>query len=101
MMAEGPLVILRLPKIRQAVIASPEPMLWFSKKRMELEMLLLESVSRALQCMDANGGVDSSAAILPEICRLDKVITLEVTQRMLVEGCAVNDVTDINKRMYM
>ncbi|KAH3828779.1 hypothetical protein DPMN_130762 [Dreissena polymorpha] len=46
MMAEGPRVLLRLPKIRQAVVASPEPMLWFSTKRMELEMVSLEMLNR-------------------------------------------------------
>ncbi|KAH3733649.1 hypothetical protein DPMN_040081 [Dreissena polymorpha] len=49
MMDEGPRVILRLEKIRKAIVASPEPMLWFSQKRMELEMLMLEFSIRGLQ----------------------------------------------------
>ncbi|KAH3689880.1 uncharacterized protein LOC127863987 isoform X2 [Dreissena polymorpha] len=49
MMDEGPRVILRLEKIRKAIVASPEPMLWFSQKRMELEMLMLELPIRGFQ----------------------------------------------------
>ncbi|KAH3689874.1 hypothetical protein DPMN_040078 [Dreissena polymorpha] len=42
MMDEGPRVILRLEKIRMAIVASPEPMLWLSQKRMEVEMPSLD-----------------------------------------------------------
>ncbi|KAH3773704.1 hypothetical protein DPMN_175072 [Dreissena polymorpha] len=69
MMAEGPRVILRLPKIRQAVIESPESMLWFSKVKTELEMLWLE-MGKILNCEDDNGVVDESDAILQEIFRV-------------------------------
>ncbi|KAH3742001.1 hypothetical protein DPMN_048731 [Dreissena polymorpha] len=50
MMAEGPSVVLRLPKIRKAIVASPEPILWFSKTRMEIEMLWLEGLIRDARC---------------------------------------------------
>ena len=40
MLQEGPMVILRLPKIRKAIVASPEPMMWFSKKRLSLRCYL-------------------------------------------------------------
>ncbi|KAH3733136.1 hypothetical protein DPMN_039561 [Dreissena polymorpha] len=46
MIAEGPMAIMRLLKIRQAVVASPEPMLWFSKIRMEQEILYLDLWNR-------------------------------------------------------
>ncbi|KAH3825244.1 hypothetical protein DPMN_127118 [Dreissena polymorpha] len=46
MMEEGPKVILRLEKIRKAIVASPEPMLWFSRKKVEMELLTLEVYTR-------------------------------------------------------
>ncbi|KAH3733064.1 hypothetical protein DPMN_039488 [Dreissena polymorpha] len=70
MMAEGPMAILRLPKIRQAVVASPEPMLWFSKIRMELEILYLELWNRCTKCSSENRVVDEYNDILQEIERL-------------------------------
>ncbi|KAH3892043.1 hypothetical protein DPMN_016155 [Dreissena polymorpha] len=41
MMDEGLRIILRLPKIRQALIAHPEPLRWYSGRRIEMEMLQL------------------------------------------------------------
>ncbi|KAH3793083.1 hypothetical protein DPMN_146588 [Dreissena polymorpha] len=41
MMEEGPWIILRLPKIRQALIAHPEPLRLYSGKKIEMEMLEL------------------------------------------------------------
>ncbi|KAH3733090.1 hypothetical protein DPMN_039515, partial [Dreissena polymorpha] len=93
MMDEGPRVILRLQRIRQAVIASPEPMLWFSKIRMELEILCLEEMTR--QCSDEHN------AILQEIKRRKVEIMMEVAQRMRKDGCAVNDLNDILYRIVM
>ncbi|XP_052238889.1 uncharacterized protein LOC127850131 isoform X4 [Dreissena polymorpha] len=58
MMDEGPRVILRLEKIRKAIVASPEPMLWFSQKRMEVEMLYLELQNRLTQITNENGDLD-------------------------------------------
>ncbi|XP_052240802.1 uncharacterized protein LOC127851221 [Dreissena polymorpha] len=55
MLEEGPNVILRLEKIRKAIVASPEPMMWFSKKRMELEMLHLEFMHRSVEIREKNG----------------------------------------------
>ncbi|KAH3734004.1 hypothetical protein DPMN_040443 [Dreissena polymorpha] len=74
MMEEGPRVILRLPKIRKAIVASPEPMVWFSKKRMELEMLYLEYMKSS----SGNDVVDQSNAILQEIQkRKNEVLNLK------------------------
>ncbi|KAH3809301.1 hypothetical protein DPMN_137663 [Dreissena polymorpha] len=98
MMAEGPWVILGLPKIRMAIVASPEPMLWYSMKRMELEMLLLEYLNRMLPCYE-NGLLDKSNAILQEIRRRIGEIRMEIKLRMIEEGCAVNGLTDIIHRM--
>ncbi|KAH3733082.1 hypothetical protein DPMN_039506 [Dreissena polymorpha] len=94
MMDEGPNVILRLPKIRQAIVASPEPMLWFSKIRMEFEMLCLENLINRI-------GQDEHNAILQQIMRRQVEILMEVVQRMLIDGCDVNDLHDICYRILM
>ncbi|KAH3741952.1 hypothetical protein DPMN_048682 [Dreissena polymorpha] len=91
MMAEGPSVLLRLPKIRQ----SPEPMLWLAMTKMELEMLSLGKRNRAIQCRD------ESDPIRQEIERRIFEILMEVRQRMLIEGCAVNGLMDICSRILM
>ncbi|XP_052217813.1 uncharacterized protein LOC127835427 [Dreissena polymorpha] len=95
MMAEGPRVILRLPKIRRAIVASPEPMLWYSMKRMELEMLALEEMNRLITCPLENVVVDMTDAILQEIRRRQD----EVLMEMIEEGCSENDLTDIHRRI--
>ncbi|KAH3733142.1 hypothetical protein DPMN_039567 [Dreissena polymorpha] len=99
MMAEGPNVILRLPKIRQAIVASPEPMLWFSKTRMELEMLRLEGQNRHEICRDGNGEVNESDAILNAIVRREGELLMEVAQRMNTEGSGVYDIFDVLSRI--
>ncbi|KAH3733344.1 hypothetical protein DPMN_039770 [Dreissena polymorpha] len=81
MMDEGPKVILRLEKIRNAIVAFPEPMLWFSKKRMEMEMLQLEAMHRVMQCKCENKFVYFSELIA--ICSRQVDILTEVEQRML------------------
>ncbi|KAH3845410.1 hypothetical protein DPMN_087690 [Dreissena polymorpha] len=90
MMVEGPKVLLRLPKIRQAVVASPEPMLWFMTIRMEVEMLWVMYMIRCEKCKDENGVVDYSNARLQQILfRLSEILT-EVIFPMFVEGCPLD-----------
>ncbi|KAH3734097.1 hypothetical protein DPMN_040537 [Dreissena polymorpha] len=101
MMEEGPSVILRLPRIRQAVICYPQPMLWFSRRRMEAEILILEWMRRDLQCRCENGRYDIDDIILVEIDRRQDEIAKEVYDRMSVEGSAVNNVTDVYFRLLM
>ncbi|KAH3803006.1 hypothetical protein DPMN_156704 [Dreissena polymorpha] len=92
---EGPSVILRLPKIRKAIIASPEPMLWFSCKRMELEMLSIEYIKRGLQCTDENKEVDESDFIFNAIrTRMQERFT-EVRERMHREGSSLQNLTEM------
>ncbi|KAH3694699.1 hypothetical protein DPMN_082140 [Dreissena polymorpha] len=86
MLGEGPRVILRLPKIRKAIVASPEPMLWFSKKRMAADLL---GMNRRTQCMDQNWVLDDSDCILNAIRIRSKEIYIELAQRMLQEGSSV------------
>ncbi|KAH3829545.1 hypothetical protein DPMN_131542 [Dreissena polymorpha] len=85
MMEEGPRVILRLEKIRKAIIASPEPLLWFSKKRMEQEMLFLEFLNRNMKCENENRETDTDF-ILNAIKRRSDEILREVILRMILEG---------------
>ena len=41
MIDEGPEIIRRLPKIRQAIISHPEPLLWFNARKIELEIMTM------------------------------------------------------------
>ncbi|KAH3733564.1 hypothetical protein DPMN_039993 [Dreissena polymorpha] len=115
MMAESPRVILRLPKIRKAVVASQEPMLRFSKIRIELEMLKLERWEKILKWrkengipdesdlkrLNDNGMLDESDAILQEIMRRRGKILMELEQLINMEGSDVNDMNGIEKRILM
>ncbi|KAH3850094.1 hypothetical protein DPMN_092500 [Dreissena polymorpha] len=93
MMDAGPRVILRLPKIQQAIICHPEPLLWFSRTRMELEMLALEAMNRTMQRGDKNG-VPSDFVGAMILMRQIKLST-EVALRMLQDGRSLNDLNDI------
>ncbi|KAH3865627.1 hypothetical protein DPMN_028669 [Dreissena polymorpha] len=64
MINEGPRMILRLPKIRQSLIAHPEPFLWYIRGRMELELLMLMNNNIMILCGDESGEVDETDAIL-------------------------------------
>ncbi|KAH3874330.1 hypothetical protein DPMN_037572 [Dreissena polymorpha] len=97
MMEEGSRVILRLKKIRQAVIASPEPILWYSRMRTEFEMLLLEIMIRDKE------GVNFYLFYTPdiklrEIWKRLREISIELGLRMLEESSDVNRI-DIVKRL--
>ncbi|KAH3809373.1 hypothetical protein DPMN_137736 [Dreissena polymorpha] len=98
MLAEGPRVILGLPKIRRAIVASPEPMLWYSTKRMELEMVSLVMFDRVMVCI-GNGVVDMTDAVLQDIMRRWSEIVKEIILRMIEEGCAVNNLMGICRRI--
>ncbi|KAH3850264.1 hypothetical protein DPMN_092672 [Dreissena polymorpha] len=103
MIEEGPRVILRLPRIRQAIICHPEPLLWFSRRRMELELLELEYMNRHVQCMDEDSEYDDTDIILQAIYWRQSQILWEVIQRMFIEGSAVNDrdSDEIKRRILM
>ncbi|KAH3798448.1 uncharacterized protein LOC127839088 [Dreissena polymorpha] len=101
MIEMGPNVILRLEKIRRAIIASPEPMLWFSKTRIELEMLYLEYFNRALKCKRENGEQDVPDFMLYAIRKRQEEIELEVGRRMRMEGCSINEIHKIIYRMLI
>ncbi|KAH3737165.1 uncharacterized protein LOC127849586 [Dreissena polymorpha] len=90
MIDEGPRVILRLPKIRQALIAHPEPLRRFSSWKIELEMLELICQNRI------------EKAVLFQAARArQKAILREVRQRMISEGGLVNDLDTMFDRILM
>ncbi|KAH3875260.1 hypothetical protein DPMN_038523 [Dreissena polymorpha] len=47
---EGPKILLRLPKIWKAIISNPEPLIWYIKRRLDLELLQMKSWIRFVQC---------------------------------------------------
>ncbi|KAH3708745.1 uncharacterized protein LOC127857997 isoform X2 [Dreissena polymorpha] len=96
MMTEGPRIILRLPKIRQAIIAHPEPLRWYSGRRIELEMLQLIAMNRVALGMDRETDV-----IMQAISRRRLEILREIKMRMIMEGSRVNDLWNVLSRMFM
>ncbi|KAH3798409.1 hypothetical protein DPMN_152008 [Dreissena polymorpha] len=98
MIEMGPNVILRLDKIRTAIVASPEPMLWFSKTRMELEMLFL--IGLVKHGYD-NGEQDVPDFMLYALRKRKKELLLEVVKRMLMEGCSKNEIPKLYFRMFV
>ncbi|KAH3885939.1 hypothetical protein DPMN_009936 [Dreissena polymorpha] len=69
MIEEGPNVLLRLPKIRKAIISHPEPLMWFRKKRLELELLSLKRMNRYGYLKNVIGVVTESDTMLQAINR--------------------------------
>ncbi|KAH3792897.1 hypothetical protein DPMN_146398 [Dreissena polymorpha] len=96
MMTEGPRIILRLPKIRQAIIAHPEPLRWYSGRRIEMEMLQLICMNRLALRMDKDTDV-----IMQALRRRQWEIVREVRMRMIIEGCRVNDLQNVWRSMFM
>ncbi|KAH3875809.1 hypothetical protein DPMN_039086 [Dreissena polymorpha] len=86
MMGEVPGMILRLPKIRHALIAHPEPFRWYNGRRMEVELLRLMIINRSMLCRDENGKLDETDAILQTLSRCQNMIVIEVCLRMIMEG---------------
>ncbi|XP_052223806.1 uncharacterized protein LOC127839464 isoform X1 [Dreissena polymorpha] len=96
MMTEGPRMILRLPKIRQAIIAHPEPLRWYSGRRIETEMLMLIRMNRVTLGMDHETDV-----IMQAVESRQKEVVREVRMRMLMEGARVNDIRNVLISMLM
>ncbi|KAH3788601.1 hypothetical protein DPMN_166747 [Dreissena polymorpha] len=94
MINEGPRIIMRLKKISQAVMAkiyNPEPLLWYSRMRTELEMLYLKSSNRLLRTSYNNGQVDETDPIVKAIDKRVNEIIREVLLCMQLEGSTIND----------
>ncbi|KAH3788688.1 uncharacterized protein LOC127842251 isoform X1 [Dreissena polymorpha] len=95
MINEGPRIIMKLEKIGHAIECHPEPLLWYSRMRTELEMLYLESNNRLLRTSDNNGQVDENDPIVKAIDKRISEIFREVLLRMQLEGSSVNDVNKL------
>ncbi|KAH3875701.1 hypothetical protein DPMN_038977 [Dreissena polymorpha] len=103
MMKEGSRMVLRLPKIRQALLAHPEPFRWYRSRQIELELLLLIGMNRSGYYLGENG----VRIVCPQaIERRIKEIVMEVCLRMSMEWGGLFDLRlynplDVLKRMCM
>ncbi|KAH3791586.1 hypothetical protein DPMN_145074 [Dreissena polymorpha] len=79
MMTEGPMMILRLPKIRQANIAHPESLRWYSGRKREMEMLGLICPNRIAFGFDVETDV-----IIQALDRRITEIVREVSMKMIM-----------------
>ncbi|KAH3875164.1 hypothetical protein DPMN_038427 [Dreissena polymorpha] len=77
----GQRILRRLPMIRKAIISHSEPLMWYDKKRMELELLTLKYVNRSAQCRDENGVVNESDPFMQGILSSIDEIERDVRQR--------------------
>ncbi|KAH3819544.1 uncharacterized protein LOC127881288 [Dreissena polymorpha] len=89
---EGPRIILRLPKIRRAIIAHPEPLRWHSGMKIEMEMLELIKMYRAAL------GVDMETDIIYQVAkRRQHEIASEVNLEWIMDWRSTGDlVIDLN-----
>ncbi|KAH3865330.1 hypothetical protein DPMN_028369 [Dreissena polymorpha] len=101
MLNEGPKMILRLPKIRKALIAHPEPFRWYSGRRIELELLQLVHLHRVAIRMVENVEVDHTDAILQALTRRRNEVMTDVCVRMRMEGSQVINAGAIFLRIMM
>ncbi|KAH3712510.1 hypothetical protein DPMN_072261 [Dreissena polymorpha] len=84
-MNEGPRLLLRLKKIRRAIVSHPEPLLWYSRMRTKLEILYLMMLNR-FQCTDFNGICDESDSMIHSLSKRAVEIAVEVVWHMHQEG---------------
>ncbi|XP_052258689.1 uncharacterized protein LOC127863309 isoform X2 [Dreissena polymorpha] len=100
MINEGPRMLLRLKKVRHAIVCHPEPLLWYSKRRTELELLKLEYTNRRLKCFkDENFMMYDFDIIGKALAVRMSEILLEVLRRMPFEGNSVNDLMVVREMM--
>ncbi|XP_052267828.1 uncharacterized protein LOC127869364 isoform X1 [Dreissena polymorpha] len=101
MMNEGSNTLLRLPRIRKAIISHPEPLVWYNTKRIEMELLQLKLWNRQMQYRDENGVVNRSDPMLQAILSRMEELIIEVHKRMNREGSRLNDLIEIRNMMLM
>ncbi|KAH3875174.1 hypothetical protein DPMN_038437 [Dreissena polymorpha] len=101
MMNEGSNTLLRLPRIRKAIISHPEPLMWYNKKRIEIELLQLKLWNRIIQCKNKNGVVNMSNPMLQALFSRRCDLVIEVHTRMNRKGSRLNDLIKIGDMMLM
>ncbi|KAH3875278.1 uncharacterized protein LOC127869373 isoform X2 [Dreissena polymorpha] len=101
MMNEVSNALLRLPRIRKAILSHPAPLLWYNKKRVEMELLQLKNLVRGRQCMDENLEVNMSDPMLQAIWSRIAELVIEVRKRMNREGSRLNDLIEIHDMMLI
>ncbi|KAH3865510.1 hypothetical protein DPMN_028549 [Dreissena polymorpha] len=102
MINEGPRVILRLPKIRQGIVAHPDKLFrLYCGTKIELEMLILKRVKREGCCTDENFVVDESDVTLLAIERRIQTIMKAVHIMMALEGSRDINIQDVFHRLMM
>ncbi|KAH3875146.1 hypothetical protein DPMN_038409 [Dreissena polymorpha] len=101
MMDEGPKILLRLPKIRKAIISYPEPLIWYIKRKLDLELLQMKCWIRCMQCMGENRVVNTSDSVLTLIAGRQIETLNEVLQRMHEEDSLVGEPINIRNMMMM
>ncbi|KAH3778835.1 hypothetical protein DPMN_180308 [Dreissena polymorpha] len=101
MINEGPKLLLRLPKIRQAIVSHPVPLFWYCNMRLEIELLMLKYMNRRKSCNGVDGVVNESDIMqISIIIRMDHIVR-EIRQRIIEEGSCVNDPKEIIERILM
>ncbi|KAH3795738.1 hypothetical protein DPMN_149297 [Dreissena polymorpha] len=76
-------------------------MLWFSRRKMELEMLALEKMKIFAQRSLENEWLPESDTIRQDILRRKREVMMEVELRMNEEGFAFRDLIDIQHRIFL
>ncbi|XP_052280073.1 uncharacterized protein LOC127877838 isoform X2 [Dreissena polymorpha] len=86
---EGPRLVLRLSKLRNAIVSYPEPLRWYCKRRTELEILNLAWLNRDPECRDERGVMNESDNVLKAIMIRQTAIVREIRETLFMEGIAV------------
>ncbi|KAH3874437.1 uncharacterized protein LOC127869222 [Dreissena polymorpha] len=101
MMYGGPRMLLRLTKIRQALIGHPEPFQWYNRRRMELEILNLIEMNRMFGCIDENGVFRDKDVTMQSLKRRRNEILREVILMMIMEWSLVYNVDNVYERILV
>ncbi|XP_052274670.1 uncharacterized protein LOC127874400 isoform X2 [Dreissena polymorpha] len=96
MISEGPRIILRLQKLRTAIICFGEPLLWYTKLKLELELLELYFCRRLFELEYENSSKESDT-VIREILRRKNEILRDVQRCLRNEGSRRECWNDLHK----
>ncbi|KAH3868891.1 hypothetical protein DPMN_032046 [Dreissena polymorpha] len=85
-MDEGPKIVRRLPKVRHAIISHPGPLLWYAKKTVELEILILEETKSISVTSENCVGNILDHILRPELMVRVHEIVHDIFEQMRSEG---------------